>query len=139
MTPIEFRIPYTGGPRVKGRKHVFNGRPVNDPKQMAAQRKFAAEAFRFRPDRPLEGPVLVKYVFAFAIPKSGANCLRKPGDLRTMKPDVENLVKLANDALNGLIWSDDSLVIPDSWETSRIWDVSAYTYVRVRRASITAA
>lgn len=51
-------------------------------------------------------PVLLYITFLFQKPKSAPKWRRFP----TVKPDLDNLVKLIKDALNGLAWDDDAQV-----------------------------
>jgi len=64
---------------------------------------------------PLEGPVMVTVLAIFQKPKSHL----RAGDMETWKrklhiakPDSDNILKAIKDAGNGLIWKDDSQVVP---------------------------
>jgi Holliday junction resolvase RusA-like endonuclease len=54
--------------------------------------------------KPLETPLHV--VFSFFFQKKGVNGL----SLRFKRPDLSNLIKLYEDAFNGIIWSDDAQI-----------------------------
>lgn len=130
---IQFRIIHTGGSRAKGNsKRVFNGRIVQAKSQVLAEKKLRAESYRHRPDEAFGVPVIVDYTWAFKIPKSGDNRHRRPGDEWTGRTDADNLAKMINDALQPHFFVDDRWVIPGRWR--RIWDLQAYTEVRIRRA-----
>jgi Holliday junction resolvase RusA-like endonuclease len=64
---------------------------------------------------PYEGPVEVVVWFFFAIPKSYSMAKRMDaanGRIRpTGRPDLDNLVKGVMDAVNGILWKDDSIVV----------------------------
>lgn len=48
-------------------------------------------------------------IFKMPIPASKAGKV-KPGDLHTVKPDIDNLIKGLFDAANGVAWIDDNRV-----------------------------
>jgi Holliday junction resolvase RusA-like endonuclease len=54
--------------------------------------------------KPLEGPLFVEMIFKYQRPKS---VKRK---FHTVKPDLTNLGKIIEDALNKLVWKDDSQI-----------------------------
>lgn len=64
---------------------------------------------------PLEGPVAVTLKAYHPIPQSTPKAKRArmlSGELRpVVKPDVDNVVKIALDALNGLAYIDDKQVV----------------------------
>jgi Holliday junction resolvase RusA-like endonuclease len=68
-----------------------------------------------RPEKPLDIPLSVTIMAYRSIPKSmskkkAAQAIAK--ELRpTTKPDIDNIVKGVKDALKGVIWRDDSLVV----------------------------
>ncbi len=70
---------------------------------------------------PIREPIrIVEIVYIMPIPKGGRityteNGRRRtrkvePGDYHTSKPDIDNLFKGVTDALNGIIWEDDSQI-----------------------------
>lgn len=114
---ITFEIP--GRPRPKGnarRPVVIAGKPrlMEDKKIKAVGETLAARAYAHRPPEPWTCPVILRLVFVFAAPKSWNKAKREEaidGRLRhTKKPDVDNLVKMAKDALTGAFFVDDSQV-----------------------------
>ncbi len=57
------------------------------------------------------GPFIIECHFCFGRPKSWSKKKREETLHHLSKPDVDNLVKLIKDALNGIAWVDDSQVI----------------------------
>lgn len=105
-------ITINGEPRAKGRPRVGTFGPIPD-KKTAAEEVHIAElgrkAMRGRP--PMVGPVRMRLeaVFSFAI--SWPKRIRDLGRIEHIqKPDLDNIIKLSLDALNGIVFLDDSLV-----------------------------
>lgn len=69
----------------------------------------AAEA-AMRGREPLEGALGLTAVFAYGFPKSWPKKKRQLGALKTTRPDGDNLLKLVKDAMNGVVYLDDSQV-----------------------------
>lgn len=55
-------------------------------------------------------PLAMSCCFMLTKPKSGPNAKRADGEGCTKKPDLDNLVKLVKDALNGVAYDDDSCI-----------------------------
>jgi len=107
----KFAVP--GIPRTKNRRHTSSsGFQFTPKKTRLAEENFAALSAKHAPDVPLSCPVSVTYLFEFPIPKSWPKWRRSVahGACVTSRPDLENLVKLCNDALTGLFWDDDKQV-----------------------------
>jgi Holliday junction resolvase RusA-like endonuclease len=64
---------------------------------------------------PLEGALALGMCVYRAIPKSFSKRRREAaerGELRPItKPDLDNYVKAAKDALKGVVWADDSQIV----------------------------
>lgn len=58
--------------------------------------------------KPIELPIALTVVFNFLRPKSVPYTKRA---YHTVKPDCSNLLKLVEDAGNGILWRDDSQII----------------------------
>lgn len=58
---------------------------------------------------PLVGSVSVDFVFAFPIPKSWSKKRQQaaPESPHVTKPDLDNLVKMTMDYMNGVVYTDD--------------------------------
>ncbi|MBN6186424.1 RusA family crossover junction endodeoxyribonuclease [Aneurinibacillus sp. BA2021] len=114
---IEFTI--YGEPVAQGRPRATTiagrARMYDPPKSREYKEHVKREAAKYAPSEPLEGPlVLTVNIYRF-IPK-GFNKKDKEravaGTLRpTTKPDVDNYVKGIKDALNKVIWKDDSQIV----------------------------
>jgi Holliday junction resolvase RusA-like endonuclease len=75
---------------------------------------FAARA-EMRGKKPFVGPIAMDYLAVFAVPKSWSKT-RKASALHqdiypTARPDLDNLAKLAADALNGIVYRDDAQIV----------------------------
>ena len=92
-------------------------RAYDPPKSRAYKAEVRAEGERFGPPVPLDGPVELVIVVYRGTPKSWSK--RKTsaalaGELKpTTKPDLTNLVKGIEDALNGVWYVDDSQIIEE--------------------------
>lgn len=91
-------------PVAKGRPRMGRGFAFTPLKT----RKFEADVKRLaqkhKPKELLTGPVSVKMRFYFGAPK------RPKHREHIVKPDLSNLVKGVEDALNGVMWKDDSQI-----------------------------
>lgn len=95
----------TGGGKTIACNYTPSRHPVNDYK--AAIKILAASQHS---GSLLDGPLRVWITAVFAGPKS--KC-KKSGNERmpkTSKPDIDNICKSIFDALNGVVWNDDSQV-----------------------------
>lgn len=105
-----------GEPVAKGRPRFGRGR-VYTPRKTSVyedQLKWVAR-LAMRGREMFTGPVKVDMLALFEIPKSwparkktdALNGLVRP----TGKPDIDNLLKTAADALNGIVWADDAQIV----------------------------
>lgn len=108
-----------GEPRAKGRGRIgmWQGRPVmfTPPETKQNEDNIRAFARNAMKGRPAFGcPVYVKVYIYKSIPESKSKTWKSAalaGKLfPTCKPDVDNYVKSALDALNEIVWLDDCLV-----------------------------
>ena len=99
------------------------------------KREFNLQSRRYAPESPISGPVLLYVVFYMPVPKGALKkVLEAAADIdysppepesvavdfaepylrnnrfHIKRPDLDNLLKLVKDALNGLMWVDDSQV-----------------------------
>jgi Holliday junction resolvase RusA-like endonuclease len=81
---------------------------------------------------PLEGPLYVNIVATWPWPKSMS--LKKRAahhGYYTARPDADNIAKLLGDALNNIVWRDDSQII--FLNVSKVYGDVPHTYVHVER------
>lgn len=118
MTVLSFSL--NGAPRGQGRpraavrgSHASVYKATPDRKYEDSIRKAAAKIMDGRD--PLEGPVSLSLRFRLPIPKSYNKRVRASmlaGETPpTTKPDLSNMVKAIEDALNGVAFVDDSQVV----------------------------
>lgn len=76
---------------------------------------FALEAMVGR--RPMDGPLSVTFVFILPRPKAHFFDGKKTGQLRptapnyhSVRPDTTKLIRSTEDALTGLVWTDDAVI-----------------------------
>jgi len=110
--------------RVRGRTIV-----ASSAKDKAKENAAAYHIRRARPAVMFDGPVHVDVWFHFAIPKSKEGKVNI-GDPRWQRPDMENMIKMLHDAMNGVVWNDDAQVA--SLFANKVWADLNETVVKVR-------
>ena len=111
MESISFTIP--GRVKGKGRpKFARRGRfitaytPADTMSCEAMVKSFASQAMAGR--TPFQGPLALDVTVTLNTPQSWSKKRKAEAFYVTGKPDVDNVVKLIGDALNGIVWGDDS-------------------------------
>ena len=132
---VEFTVP--GEPIAKCRARAFvrcgkigHYTPDKTATYESLVRLFASRAMGNKP--PMKEAIMLTVDAHFSIPRSWP--VRKQEDAEVMKirkisrPDLSNVVKSVEDALNGVIWVDDSQIVQlhSSKHYSRV------PYVRIR-------
>ncbi len=119
---IELYLPGTPTPKGRGRA-TRTGRVYTPSATRKAEDTLAGRAAAqleampddVRPRLPLAGPLHLTVAFDMPIPSSWSQRKRtaaiSESVLPTSKPDLDNLLKLVIDALNGLAWVDDSQIV----------------------------
>lgn len=142
-TPLEFTVPALpkAQPRQRhriisagGRTFAQNYTPTKDPVNAfkATVRMAAEEAYQ---GAPLAGPLRVDLVFVF--PRQKAKVWKSrpmPRYPHTGKPDRDNLMKSLQDALNGLVWTDDAIICAgDTQKWHAAGDEQPHVEVRIEK------
>ncbi len=135
--PITLVIP--GLPKAKGRPRIGlrgNGRPVAFTPAETRTREgvVAALAMAAMAGRAaLIGPVEVTVEAVMPIPVSKSKAWKedalKGRVFPAGRPDLDNLVKLVSDALNGIVWGDDAQIV--FLLARKLYGVTPRTIVRV--------
>jgi Holliday junction resolvase RusA-like endonuclease len=130
-----------GDPTAKGRpRHMRNGHTYTPQGTINAENNFRAQAVAFLPKEGMIQagvPIRLTMLFYMPIPASwshkkqdrAANGLIYP----VGRPDLDNLIKLAKDALNGIFWHDDSQVVSYGELTGKYYSTQPRTEVLVER------
>lgn len=94
---------------------LFN--PTKQRNTAAAFKIVAMAAMQGRP--PFDCPVAVSFFAYFPVPASWSGKKQKAalaGNIwPTRRPDLSNLVKLFEDACNGIVFRDDALIVSYLW------------------------
>lgn len=115
MHSLHFHVP--GVPVAKGRpRTVVRGKFASHytPKPTVQYENLvkaqAAQAMQGRP--PMEGPCALTIIACFPWPKSTTKKRRAAvdGAWKDTKPDVDNVLKAVKDAMNGVVYRDDSQI-----------------------------
>lgn len=91
------------------------GRVITSGRMRAVQTEIGWHARRAMAGRaPMEGAILLSLDAVMAIPPSWSQRKRQAaldGNVPvTARPDLDNIVKCAADAMNGIVWKDDAQV-----------------------------
>lgn len=108
----EMFLPFDPVP--KGRPRFTRTGHAYTPAKTAKYEKEIAEYYASNEGTLFENAIRVKIIFAMPIPKSFSKKIRlkiATGEYNhTKKPDVDNMAKAVLDALNGVAYTDDSLI-----------------------------
>jgi hypothetical protein len=127
-----------GNPVPKGRPRFVGGRAFTPEKTRQGEAGFvlgASAALRGSEHLlPLAGPLKLDLVLVLAPMSSPAKPTKPkphqaPGKPHHQKPDLDNLLKLVCDALNGLVWHDDAQIAEVT--VRKIWGTTGRTEVKV--------
>jgi len=109
---IAFTVP--GNPIAKGRPRFVRstGRTFTPQKTMNYEGIVAGKAAEAMNGRePFEGPLRVTIRATFLVPQSWSQKRKNAAMWKTSKPDVENVTKACLDAMNAIVYLDDSQVV----------------------------
>lgn len=117
---LSFEIP--GQPIGQGRPKfsTINGHaraydPEKSRNYKAYVKLLATQAMKDRGFTMIEGPCVLDIIAYFEVPKSKSKKFREAAlsglEYPTKKPDLSNIIKGIEDALNGLAYKDDALII----------------------------
>ena len=120
MQELKFEIP--GSPIGQGRPKfsTINGHAVAyDPEKSRNYKAYvkllATQAMKDSGFTMIEGPCCLDIMAFFEVPKSKSKKFKERALLGlerpTKKPDIDNIVKALQDALNGLAYKDDSSIV----------------------------
>ena len=109
-------IELSGAPVPKGRPRFGHGRAYTPQRTRNYEQDLQWQAkLAMRGRLPFDGPIRVEVLAAFPIAASWPNAKKIracAGTIRhTSRPDVDNLLKCVGDALNGIVWRDDSQIV----------------------------
>ena len=126
MTHIKFDIP----PRPKGRPRFANGHAYT-PNATKIYEDSMAQEYLLKNGKKYLGPVSLFITFNYKIPNSRIKEL-KHGQVCTEKADLDNLIKIVGDSLNGIAYLDDKqvykIVAEKKWADSNSVDVMIFEY-----------
>lgn len=128
--PVELWFRILGRPVPKARARVTRHGVYTPDRTVDAENNLRLE-FRRSGYQPLEGPVHLELWFAFAKPAfwPKARRLAPQDEWHTVKPDLDNLVKLVQDAGNGLLWRDDVQVVRVT--ATKVYAIEEGTVIKV--------
>ena len=113
---IVFEVP--GEPRGKGRpRFTKTGHPYTDSETRAYENKIVAYyhkqlgAFRWPDSAFISLQVTAYYPIPKSATKAATAAMREGAMLPSRKPDIDNVMKIVLDALNGVAYKDDSRVV----------------------------
>lgn len=110
--PVEFTVP--GNPaawaRAEGGVTCKRFTPTKQRREAQGIKSIALAAMRGR--ALFDGPVEVEILAAYEWPKSwSAKKRNRPAaGWKISRPDLDNVVKLVADSLNGIVWTDDAVM-----------------------------
>lgn len=129
---VEFTIPGKPFAKQRPKAGTVGGRArVFTPKETRSFERQVAEIARPNFRAPFEGPVRLRIVAVFQIPKSWTKTRQAAtiDTYHTQKPDADNLLKAVKDGLNRIAWADDCQVADE--RCVKRWGRYAETFVRV--------
>lgn len=110
-------ITIPGKPLGKQRPRVLKNGITYTPEKTVNYETFVKQLYfeQYHREKPFDGPVKMRIVAYMPIPQS-ASKVKKTDMMRgiirpTKKPDVDNIIKIIADALNGMAYQDDKQIV----------------------------
>lgn len=106
-----------GKPLGKQRPRVLKTGVTYTPKETVNYEAVVKALYieKYGTEKPFEGPVTMEIVALYQIPKSASKKRKeamKRGVIKpTVRPDIDNVLKIITDALNGVAYLDDKQII----------------------------
>lgn len=112
-----------------------NGKRSYTPAKTRAQEDLIRMTYKQQGGPLMEGAIEAEFEFIYEPPKSFSNRKRLSlmGKPKTTKPDMDNLVKLCQDALNQTAYTDDSRICKST--STKIYGPEEMTIIRLKEAS----
>lgn len=79
----------------------------------------------------LQGSVAMKVTCVFKIPKSRKDLSQ--GLAHTQRPDLDNVIKIVSDGLNGIAFADDSQIV--ELIGTKVWGIDEYVEVEIKEVT----
>lgn len=136
MINISFKVPGEAVSQGRPRATTVNGRVrMYDPAKSRNYKKHIQSiAGQYAPAELIEGPIYLKVVIYRKVLKSFSKKKRQEALdgilLPVSKPDVDNYAKTFMDALNGVIWKDDSQVV--TLVAEKHYGEEAYSFIEIQ-------
>lgn len=115
-SPVSFRVPGKAGSKGRPRFARETGvafTPAATRTYEGIVRTAAADAMSGR--RVIEGAVVLSLVAVFDVPKGFSRARRaaalEGGEFPAKRPDLDNIVKIVTDAMNGIVIKDDAQIV----------------------------
>jgi len=113
MSTISMTIYGHPVPKARARTvRTKNGKSVSfTPKKTESwEDSVRAQALQHRPEQLMDGPLAMEATFYLLRPKSKPKRVKYPAT----KPDLDNLIKSVKDALEGIIYTNDSRIVDEA-------------------------
>ena len=131
---MKIKIIVPGPPQGKGRHRTGRGRTYTPQKTRDYEELISQLAlFAMMSRKPIGGPVYAHLTAVMPIPmswpkKKKAKALS--GEIRpTVKPDSDNIEKVAYDSLNGIVYGDDKQIV--DWGGTKIYGEEPKLIIRI--------
>jgi len=121
MKYLKFTIPIEPRGQMRARSRAieksgkFLAMTYKAGKQRKEDGKLAALIYPHRPEQPFDGQIILGVKAFFEIPKSKPRKFvdaAASGEIRpTVKPDLDNVIKMLKDVCNGVFWVDDKMIV----------------------------
>lgn len=123
-----------GKPNPLSRPRVYNG-IVYDPDKLKKQNFASIAIARLGYGHIFDEPVYVDFTYHLQVPASMSKKRREElvGTDHHLKPDLSNLIKFTEDALEGILWRNDSKIC--QIKARKVWSTFGKTIIKVYTAN----
>lgn len=136
MEIINFEIPgeVVAQGRARATRTAKGVRMYDPPKSRVYKEHVKKIGLKYAPSEPLEQPLMVRMTFYRQYLKSFTKKQRRDAEdgvlLPVTRPDLSNYCKGIEDALNGVIWKDDSQIV--SLTLEKHYAERSYAFIEIQ-------